>query len=100
MHVNHLGLRTDKDWELMKVIAADDWVLVTNNVIEFRGRYRKVDLHPGVVFLVPSVRGLEQLRLFHAALDYVDAAGDLVNRALDIAVLPDGSVAVEPYDLP
>ncbi len=30
MHVNHLGLRTDTDWDLLKVIAEQDWVLVTN----------------------------------------------------------------------
>ncbi len=37
MHVNHIGLRTETDWELLKVVAADDWVLVTNNALEFRG---------------------------------------------------------------
>lgn len=71
MHVNHLGLRTEKDWDLLKVVENDDWVLVTNNAIEFRGRYRRIEFHPGVVFLVPSVRGLEQVRLFEAALDHV-----------------------------
>lgn len=46
MHVNHLGLRTEKDWDLLNVVAKSDWVLVTNNAIEFRGRYRRVELHP------------------------------------------------------
>jgi predicted nuclease of predicted toxin-antitoxin system len=36
MHVNYLGLRTETDWDLLKVIAEQDWVLVTNNAIEFR----------------------------------------------------------------
>ena len=71
MHVNHLGLRTEKDWDLLRVVAEGDWVLVTNNAIEFRGRYRHIELHPGVVFLVPAVRGTEQVRLFEAALDHV-----------------------------
>ncbi len=56
MHVSHLGLRSETDWELLKVVAADDWVLVTNNAVEFRGRYGEIDVHPGVVFLVPIVR--------------------------------------------
>jgi hypothetical protein len=35
MHVNYLGLRTETDWDLLKVIAEQDWVLVTNTrVIE------------------------------------------------------------------
>jgi len=41
MHVNHLGLQTEKDWDVLKVIEEDDWVLVTNNAIEFRGRFWK-----------------------------------------------------------
>lgn len=57
MHVNHLGLQTEKDWDLLKVVENDDWVLVTNNAFEFRGRYRRIEIHPGVVFIVPSVRG-------------------------------------------
>jgi predicted nuclease of predicted toxin-antitoxin system len=61
MHVNHLGLRTEVDWDLLRVVAAQDWVLVTNNAIEFRGRYREIELHPGVVFLLPAVRREMQL---------------------------------------
>ena len=56
MPVNYLGLRTNTDWDLLNVIAEQDWVLVTNNVIEFRGRYSEIALHPGVVFLLPAVR--------------------------------------------
>ena len=82
MHVNHLGLRTETDWDLLKVIAEQDWVLVTNNAIEFRGRYGDIELHPGVVFLLPAVRRAEQLRLFAAALDHVSSDSDMVNRAL------------------
>ena len=38
MHVNHIGLRTETDWDLLKVITEQNWVLVTNNAIKFRGR--------------------------------------------------------------
>jgi predicted nuclease of predicted toxin-antitoxin system len=100
MHVNHLGLRTEKDWDLMKFIAEEDWVLVTNNAIEFRGRYRGIDLHPGVVFLVPSVRGAAQVTLFEAALDRVLKDPDLLKIALDVTFGPDGGISVTAYDLP
>lgn len=79
MHVNHLGLRTDTDWDLLRIIAGQDWVLVTNNAIEFRGRYRRIELHPGVVFLLPAVRRTQQVRLFEAALDHVRLHPDLTN---------------------
>jgi predicted nuclease of predicted toxin-antitoxin system len=100
MHVNHLGLRTETDWDLLKLIAEQDWVLVTNNAIEFRGRYRDIELHPGVVFLLPSVRRAEQLRLFEAALHHVGIDGDIVNRALDVAFDLNQAIVVTAYDLP
>ena len=49
------GLREWKDWSLLDVMAEGDRVLVTNYAIEFRGRFHRVELHPGVAFLVPSV---------------------------------------------
>jgi hypothetical protein len=84
----------------LKVAAADDWVLVTNNAIEFRGRYRNITWHPGVIFLLPSVRGMEQLRLFAAALDCVMLKPDMVNRAVDVMLGEQGRIAVDCYDLP
>lgn len=77
MHVNHLGLRTEADWDLLRAVADGDWVLVTNNCIEFRGRYREIGIHPGVVFLLPAVRREVQLRLFEAAVDYMRGQPDL-----------------------
>jgi len=100
MHVNHLGLRTEKDWNLLKIVENNDWVLVTNNAIEFRGRYRRIEIHPGVVFLVPSVRGLDQVRLFEAALDHMQLLPDLVNRAIDVIFDQIGKIIVFDYNLP
>jgi predicted nuclease of predicted toxin-antitoxin system len=100
MHVNYLGMRTETDWDLLKVIAEQDWVLVTNNAIEFRGRYRDIELHPGVIFLLPAVRRAEQLRLFEAALHHVSTDGDMVNRALDVAFDRNRAAIVTAYDLP
>ncbi len=73
---------------------------MTNNAIEFRGRYRRIELHPGVVFLLPSVRREGQLRLFAAALDSVLSDPDLVNKALDLSFGEHGEPQVRRYDLP
>ncbi len=100
MHVNHLGLRTEADWDLLRVVAAQDWVLVTNNAIEFRGRYREIELHPGVVFLLPAVRREAQIKLFEAALDHVRDHLDLMNTALDVAFDEEGTPSVTVYGLP
>ena len=98
-HVARRGFHQWKDWKLMEVVAREGWVLVTNNAVEFRGRYRRIDVHPGVIFLVPSVRRAGQLELFEAALDEVDRDPDMINVALD--VLYDGSqIIVRRYSLP
>lgn len=99
-HVNHLGLRTEADWDLLRVVAAQDWVLVTNNALEFRGRYREIELHPGVVFLLPAVRRNAQLRLFEVALEHVEDQPDLVNTALDVTLDGEGEPIVTAYTLP
>lgn len=100
MHVNYLGLRTETDWDLLKIIIEQDWVLVTNNAIEFRGRYREIELHPGVVFLLPAVRRPDQLRLFEAALNHVHDHLDMVNHAVDVTFSADRKTVVTLYNLP
>ena len=100
MHVNHLGLRTDTDWDLLKVITEQDWVLVTNNAIEFRGRYGTIELHPGVIFVLPAVRRNAQVQLFETALMHVEAYPDMINRALDVTFDPTGEVTLVSYGLP
>ena len=100
MHVNHLGLRTETDWELLRIVAEQDWVLVTNNAIEFRDRYRAIKIHPGVIFVLPAVRRAEQVRLFEAALNYVAVHPDMINHALDVALDNLGMPVVAGYILP
>jgi predicted nuclease of predicted toxin-antitoxin system len=56
-HINHYGLRTAKDWDILKVVEEEDWILVTNNAFEFRGRFERLEIHPGVVFLLSVVPG-------------------------------------------
>lgn len=66
-HVNHYGLRQSADWDILKIVAEEDWILVTNNTIEFRGRFQKLEIQPGVVFLVPAAPRAQQIELFNAA---------------------------------
>lgn len=42
--VNHHGLHRSKDWEILKLIEEEDWVLVTDNAIEFQGRLQQLEL--------------------------------------------------------
>jgi predicted nuclease of predicted toxin-antitoxin system len=99
-HVIHLGLGEWKDWDILEVVQKCSWVLVTNNAVEFRSRYRAFDIHPGVIFLLPSVRRQQQLLLFEAALDHVAMDPNLTNKALDIGYSEDTEIIVRLYALP
>jgi len=98
-HVAHRGLREWKDWSLLEVVAEEGWALVTNNAVEFRGRFRRIDLHPGVVFPVSSVPRSGQLELFSAVLADVARDCDLVNIAID-ASFDGGDIVIRRYNLP
>lgn len=36
-HVNHRGLHQAKDWDLLRVVAEEDWILVTITPSSFAG---------------------------------------------------------------
>jgi predicted nuclease of predicted toxin-antitoxin system len=99
IHINHYGLRQAKDWDILKIVAEEDWILVTNNAFEFRGRYQKLEVHPGVVFLLPAVPRLQQIELFSAALDVINWSPDMLNTALDVTYAG-SDIQVNRYVLP
>jgi hypothetical protein len=60
-------------------------VFVTNNRRDFLKLYAGEDLHPGLVIIVPG--GLvseDQVRLFGLAIDAIAAAGDIVNKVVEV----------------
>ena len=99
IHINHYGLRQSKDWDILKIVADEDWILVTNNAFEFRGRYQRLEVHPGVVFLIPNVPRSQQIELFSAALNVIGHAPDMVNTALDVTYT-ESHIRVNRYTLP
>jgi predicted nuclease of predicted toxin-antitoxin system len=99
-HVVRLGLGEWKDWNILEVVEKQSWVLVTNNAVEFRSRYRRIKIHPGVIFLLPSVRREQQLMLFKAALDDIAINPELTNQALDVDLAEGSKIVVRRYALP
>lgn len=84
MAVRDLGLQGAKDHQLLTLVIADDWVLVTNNTIEFRERYRThAPLHSGVVFLDNVSTGrVSQVLAFEAAVEDIRSRPDIVNTEI------------------
>jgi hypothetical protein len=101
MAVRDLGLLTEHDWDLLRLIERDDWTFVTSNVHEFRGRYRtRVAMHAGVVFL-EGVAGIAvQANAFEVALDDIDQSPDLTNTEILVERLGPTRFRISRSDLP
>lgn len=84
-HVNHRGLTSAKDEQVLRYLLCEDLTLVTNNWDDFRPMLGREAVHPGVVIL-PNVRRDRQIELFDIALSAMEERGlDMVNTALAVA---------------
>lgn len=111
--VAYRGLAGTQDWNLVPIVVAGDYTLVTKNSIDFRGAadepgekgiYKDVELHPGLICL-NGPKGMDldmQIDLFDVALDEIDRLeGDLVNKCLEITLAGNGEdVEITVYELP
>ncbi len=82
-HINHLGLSGKPDWELADRIVNDELTFVTNNRVDFIRLFGKMELHEGLIVLVPNVVPVIQCALFEAAIRYL-AGRDLVNTVVEV----------------
>ena len=101
-HVTWLGLRSRKDWSIVRQAVDDGYVLVTNNTTDFTPLLSRESVHAGLVCLnvVPGLMSLDvQKRLFALALDRL---GDVepINELLEVTLLENRSIRIERYDLP
>src|SRR5258708_36399342 len=72
MHVTWLGMRSRKDWSIVRRAIADGYVLVTNNTTDFRALLRCEEVHAGLVCInvAAGLMSLDvQKRLFALTLD-------------------------------
>jgi predicted nuclease of predicted toxin-antitoxin system len=84
-HVNHRGLSSFRDEQVLRYLLDEDLTLVTNNWDDFRPMLGRELVHPGAVIL-PNVRRERQIELFSIALAAIREDGlDMVNIALDVA---------------
>ena len=60
-HVIWLGLRSERDWTIMRRAVEDDYVLVTNNTSDFTALVAREDIHAGLVCLniTPKLMNLD-----------------------------------------
>jgi predicted nuclease of predicted toxin-antitoxin system len=101
-HVTWLGLRSRKDWSIVRRAVDDGYVLVTNNTTDFTSLLARESLHAGLVCLnvAPGLMTLEiQRTLFALAIEQLRDA-EPINELLEVTLTDDRSVRVERFDLP
>ena len=99
--ISALGLVGQKDWEIAKFAADNDWVVVTHNSKDLRGKNYKggyllhEKIHPGMISLVAfnnrqlthiNMNEIMQKSLFITALEYIKTHEqyDLLNHVLEV----------------
>ena len=84
-HVNHLGLSGKPDWELANRIVKDELTFVTNNRVDFIRLFGKMELHAGLIIIVPNAVPALQRNMFEAAVQFL-AGRDLINAVIEVIV--------------
>lgn len=65
------GLLKALDSQLYPVVAAEDWVFITNNELDFRRLATAQGLHPGLIVL-PQGRADEQRAWLDTVIDFIE----------------------------
>jgi predicted nuclease of predicted toxin-antitoxin system len=101
-HITWLGMRSRKDWSIVRRAVTDGYVLVTNNATDFRALLGREEVHAGLV-CINVAAGLMSLnvhkRLFALALDRL-GDHEPINELLEITLDERRVVHVERYDFP
>ncbi|MBS1830837.1 MAG: DUF5615 family PIN-like protein [Acidobacteria bacterium] len=96
--VNHLGLSGRKDWELAQRVIGDELTFVTNNRVDFVRLFNQMELHAGLIVIVPNVVPARQRALFDASIQYLGSR-ELMNAVVEVTIKGNVIHCVE-YPLP
>jgi predicted nuclease of predicted toxin-antitoxin system len=97
-HVQYLDWKGRKDFAIRRRMIDENLTLVTGNWKDFRPMLQREVVHPGAISL-PDVPRAQQIRLFEAALDFIEASNpplDMVNCVLVV----DEAGNVEAFPIP
>jgi len=97
-HVNHVGLSGKPDWVLADRIVKDEFTFVTNNRVDFIRLFGRMELHAGLIIIVPNASPTIQRAMFEAAILYL-AGKELINAAIEVS-LEGKTVKCIEYQIP
>jgi predicted nuclease of predicted toxin-antitoxin system len=94
-HVTRRGWSGFKDHQLREVIVREEFVFVTNNARDFRKLMGELELHAGLIVIIPNVTPTMQRELFERGLGEVTRFPDLINKVMEVDV-----DEIRAYELP
>ena len=96
-HVTWVGMRSRKDWAVVRRAVADGYVVVTQDTADFTLLMERETMHPGLLCMTVA-HGLMSLdvqqALFSHALARI-ADTDLAGQVVEIALAADGTVRID-----
>ena len=95
-HVVYRGWAGLEDYELRSIILREEFLFVTNNGRDFRELLAQVELHPGLLIIVPNQKAPVQRQMFRAALSAITSMPGTLNKVIEVHSPED----VRVYDLP
>ncbi len=94
-HVTRRGWSGFKDHQLRELIVREEFVFVTNNARDFRKLMGQLELHAGLIVIIPNVTPSMQRELFERTLSEVSLLPDLVNKVIEVDL-----DEIRAYELP
>jgi predicted nuclease of predicted toxin-antitoxin system len=98
VHVNHRGLTRQPDHVIARWCVDHEHALITNNARDFRTIYARLEIHPGLVVILPSIARALQIALIPTALASIQALPDLINRLIEVDL--EGNIIVSDWPAP
>jgi hypothetical protein len=79
-------------------VVKDEFTFVTNNRVDFIRLFGKMELHAGLIVIIPNAAPAIQRAMLEGALQYL-AGKDIINSAIEVSLQGKAVKCVE-YPLP
>jgi predicted nuclease of predicted toxin-antitoxin system len=95
LHVNWLSRSGYSDRSHAAFALAEEMILVTNDGADYSAIYRAIDLHPGLVVILPVVKRPIQQSLFRAVVERLVMERDVINKLIEID--EEGAITISEF---
>jgi predicted nuclease of predicted toxin-antitoxin system len=83
-HVTRRGWTGLRDHQLRDLAIREELVFVTNNARDFRKLMGGVELHAGLIVIIPNATPAVQRELYERALHELVTLADMINKVVEV----------------